>query len=90
MPSQAAGSFFGSEWPPRKWSWTSLVATLGAPGREGDGVRVNDPSALASDLDGNLIVADTGNHRILKLDRQARPLWTLGRSGVQVLKVLLK
>ena len=40
----------------------------------------NDPSALAADHDGNLIVADTGNHRVLKLDDQNRFLWSLGSS----------
>lgn len=37
-----------------------------------------NPSALASDHEGNLLVADTGNHRIVKLDRNGRRLWAVG------------
>jgi sugar lactone lactonase YvrE len=38
----------------------------------------NHPAALASDSQGNLIVCDTGNHRIQKLDRAGNLLWLVG------------
>jgi hypothetical protein len=45
------------------------VAGTGAPGGEGDGgpgaaAQLFDPAALAVDAGGNLLIADTGNHRV--------------------------
>lgn len=47
----------------------STVAGTGQPGYSGDGeaaaaARLNAPSGLAADVLGNLLIADTGNHRI--------------------------
>jgi DNA-binding beta-propeller fold protein YncE len=58
----------------------TLSDTIGTPqGGHGES-EFNNPSALAVDHAGNLIVADTGNHRIVKLDAQGRFLWSLGGS----------
>ena len=54
----------------------ALVVTAagnGAPGDAGDGgparlAQLNQPSACALDSAGNLFIADTGNHRIRKVD----------------------
>ena len=54
------------------------VAGTGEPGFRGDGgpaadARLNLPAGLAVDASGNLLVADTGNHRIRLLSRLAVP-----------------
>ena len=49
----------------------------GAEGGCGDSAFRN-PSALAPDYGGNLVVADTGNHRVVKLDRDGRYIWSVG------------
>jgi hypothetical protein len=57
---------------------TELVATYGileGGCRPGE---FNNPAALATDSQGNLIVCDTGNHRIQKLDRDGNVLWVAG------------
>lgn len=57
---------------------TELVATYGDPaGGHGAG-QFHNPAALATDTQGNLIVCDTGNHRIQKLDREGNLLWVAG------------
>ncbi len=57
---------------------TKLLATYGV----GDGGwhpgEFRNPSALATDKQGNLIVCDTGNQRIQKLDRHGGVIWTSG------------
>lgn len=56
----------------------TLMATYGVlDGGWAPGVFQN-PSGLATDTVGNLIVCDTGNHRIQKLDRQGNVLWVAG------------
>jgi DNA-binding beta-propeller fold protein YncE len=62
----------------------TLVTTIGTPegGPGGAGrVEFNNPAALAVDHDGNLIVADTGNHRLVKVDRNGTHLWAVGGHG---------
>ena len=55
-----------------------LLATWGIPeGGSGDNA-FRQPEALATDSAGNLIVADTGNHRILKLDPNGNLIWKIG------------
>ena len=55
-----------------------LADTVGPPaGGHGD-VEFANPSGLACDGAGGLIVADTGNHRIVKLDADGDLLWCLG------------
>lgn len=44
----------------------------------GDGRTFSEPRGLAFDLDGNLLVVDTKNHRIVKLDRAGAVLETWG------------
>ena len=56
----------------------SLLATYGvAPGGHGDS-SFRDPSALTSDHEGNLVVADSGNHRVVKLGPDGGFLWAVG------------
>jgi hypothetical protein len=50
----------------------TTVAGSGKPGDAGDGsdakaARLRNPSGLAVDIDGTLLIADTGNHRIRRL-----------------------
>lgn len=52
----------------------STVAGSGRPGETGDGgraiqARLNSPAGVAVDRDGNLYIADTGNHRIRMVGR---------------------
>ncbi len=51
----------------------ATVAGDGTAGYSGDGgpaivAQLNSPSGVAADADGNLYIADTGNHRIRKVD----------------------
>ena len=58
----------------------TLVDTIGSlRGGHGES-EFNNPSALASDYHGNLVVADTNNHRVVKLDAKGAFLWSLGGS----------
>jgi sugar lactone lactonase YvrE len=61
------------------------VAGTGIGGFNGDGlpalkVRLNAPHDLAFDAHGNLLIADTYNHRVRRLDRQGR-LTTVAGTG---------
>ncbi len=57
---------------------TELVATYGAlEGGDAPGAFRN-PAALATDAGGNLIVCDSGNHRLQKFDRAGNLLWMRG------------
>lgn len=47
----------------------------------GEGVRLSNPSAISADPQGNIYVADTGNNRILKFDRQGDLLKEVGGFG---------
>lgn len=42
----------------------------------------NDPWGIRVDSDGNVLVADTFNHRIQKFDREGNFLWSVGAPGV--------
>ena len=55
-----------------------LLATWGTSEGGSGGTEFRQPEALATDSAGNLIVADTGNHRILKLDANGDLIWKLG------------
>ena len=56
----------------------SLLATFGAiAGGHGDS-SFRHPSSLASDCDGNLVVTDTHNHRIVKLGPDGSCIWAVG------------
>lgn len=53
------------------------IAGTGAAGYNGDGIpalqaRLNAPMDLAFDAAGNLLIADTYNHRVRRIDRQGR------------------
>lgn len=57
---------------------TELLATYGiieGGWRPGE---FRNPAALATDVRGNLIVCDTGNHRIQKFDGQGNGVWIVG------------
>jgi DNA-binding beta-propeller fold protein YncE len=63
------------------WLKDGMLRTLGAPGsRPGQFL---SPSGVALDEDGQVYVADSGNHRIQKLDADGRPLAQWGAWGAQ-------
>ena len=68
---------------------TTTIAGRGTAGFQdgpGDRAMFNRPSHLAVDADGNVLVADYGNHRIRRLDMATMIATTLagsGRSGFQ-------
>jgi sugar lactone lactonase YvrE len=57
---------------------TELVSTLGVLAGGDRPGEFNNPAALATDTEGNLVVCDTGNHRLQKLDREGNVLWVAG------------
>jgi len=63
----------------------TAVAT-GEPGDAGDGglavkAQLTEPTGLAFDHDGNLLIADRGNHRVRKFDRNSMTITTIAGSG---------
>ena len=65
---------------------TSVVGTLGKPGYSGDGsaassARLSAPSAFAFDASGNMVVADTGNNVIRKVDAATGVITTIAGTG---------
>lgn len=60
---------------------TTMGTPEGGPGRSGR-AEFNNPSALTCDHAGYLIVADTGNHRVVKLDRRGALQWSIGGRAV--------
>eukprot|EP00959_Pyramimonas_sp_CCMP1952_P210492 4404927-Pyramimonas_sp.AAC.1 len=67
---------------------STVVSTLAGTGEKGDrdgegnAAQFNDPSGVAVDGDGNVIVADTHNHRIRKVSPQGL-VSTLAGTGAQ-------
>ena len=59
----------------------TVLSTIGKKEGGWGKAQFRNPSALASDYEGNLLVADTGNHRVVKLDSQGGFLWSVGGSG---------
>ncbi|HPD15560.1 MAG TPA: hypothetical protein PLE19_11445 [Planctomycetota bacterium] len=58
-----------------------LVVTLaGAAGQAAD-IRLNRPEGLGYDAEGRLVVADSGNHRLLVFDAELEWLATFGAEG---------
>ena len=57
---------------------TKLQETYGVLQGGGRPGEFRNPAALATDPSGNLIVCDSGNHRIQKLDRSGNVLWVQG------------
>ena len=55
-----------------------LLSTIGAPEGGAGPTAFNNPSALAADYEGSLLIADTGNHRSVKLDAAGGFLWSVG------------
>lgn len=55
-----------------------LITIYGSLAGGKDPENFQSPSALATDMQGNLIVCDTGNHRLKKLDRHGNILWIRG------------
>lgn len=58
---------------------TRLLAKLGIEAGGTGQYEFDSPSALACDSEGNLVIADTNNHRITKLSSEGKYLWSLGR-----------
>ena len=63
------------------------VAGVGRPGFGGDGgpasrAPLDSPSAVLVDSQGDVIVADSGNHRVRRIDRRTGVITTLAGGGV--------
>jgi sugar lactone lactonase YvrE len=66
----------------------ATVAGMGYQGFSGDGglateAKLNSPGGVAVDLQGNLLIADTFNHRIRIVDHRTGIISTLVGSGIQ-------
>jgi DNA-binding beta-propeller fold protein YncE len=64
----------------------TTVAGTGTRGSEGDDkpavmAQLNTPAAVALDKDGNLLIADAGNHRIRKVDFSSGNISTIAGKG---------
>lgn len=74
---------------------SGIVTTLagnGQPGMAGDGkrgseIQFNQPHSVVLDGEGGLLIADTGNHRICKLDLESGVLQTISGTGEKRLPV---
>lgn len=69
---------YSSGEPNPKLTGARLLSTIGSPAGGAGPLEFNNPSALAADHHGNLLIADTGNHRVIKLDSQGDFLWSVG------------
>ena len=70
----------------RKSGTITTVAGTGTPGFSGDGgpardARLKEPSDLAFDLDGSLLVADASNNRVRRVDRTSGVIETIWGNG---------
>lgn len=66
----------------------TTVAGMGYQGFSGDGglateAKLNSPAGIALDLQGNMLIADTFNHRIRIVDHRTGIISTLVGSGIQ-------
>ncbi len=66
----------------------TTIAGTGAPGYSGDNAAATSaqlylPTALAFDRNNNLYFADTGNHRIRKIDASTQIITTIAGTGTQ-------
>lgn len=66
----------------------STVAGTGVPGFSGDGglgrsAQLNGPTAVAADERGNLVIADTVNNRVRRVEASKRTITTVAGNGVQ-------
>ena len=83
LACSASGTKSGSSWwapghsvPPRA---LKFQRTFGSPG-SGPGQFLN-PQGISVDPEGNIYVADTGNHRVQKFDSAGRPIEEIGGFG---------
>jgi sugar lactone lactonase YvrE len=65
---------------------TTYAGTLGTPGFSGDNgpaaaAKLNSPSAVVFDKDGNLFIADRGNNRIRKVEKSTGNITTIAGNG---------
>jgi streptogramin lyase len=70
----------------RRSGTITTVAGTGTPGFSGDGgpataARLKEPSDLAFDLDGNLLVADAANNRVRRVNRKSGVIETIFGNG---------
>jgi sugar lactone lactonase YvrE len=66
----------------------TIAGTLGEPGFSGDGspaslAKLNLPRGMAVDPVGNLYIADSGNHRIRKIDAATQVITTVAGTGTR-------
>lgn len=64
----------------------STIAGKGKPGFNGDGIqaasaKLNYPTCVRVDLQGNVYIADQGNHRIRKVDQATQKISTVAGNG---------
>jgi sugar lactone lactonase YvrE len=75
--------------PVTKETTIRRVAGTGVAGFTGDGglateARLNGPAAVAIDDQGRIIIADTGNHRLRRIDPRTQVITTLVGTGVGI------
>ena len=61
----------------------TLLATYGKLDGGFDDGEFRNPSALAADYEGNLVVADTDNHRVVKLSSNGDYIWSVGAQDAE-------
>lgn len=69
------------------WNETQRYAGIGTAGFEGDGTpasyaQINSPQGLATDLAGNLFIADTGNHSVRVVSPSDQVIGTVAGYGI--------
>jgi uncharacterized protein (TIGR03437 family) len=68
------------------YAGAGAVTAAGSPGFSGDGglptdAKLNSPQRLVVDLDGNLLIADSGNHRIRRINANGDKIDTVAGNG---------
>lgn len=66
--------------------WNGGFSGDGGPATE---ARLNSPEDVIVDASGNLLIADTGNHRIRRVDRQTGIITTIAGIGASRVEVIL-
>ncbi len=64
------------------WGYTRTYGVTRIPYLT-DGYHYNRPSGVAVGNDGSIYIAEESGHRLVKLNADGTPLWTVGAAGVK-------